>query len=635
MAAELSLARFISLFGRGAHMYRHRHSFAARVWVGPVAAAIVLSAAVPAIAQTADNVVVVINEASEASQKVGEYYARKRSIASSHVIRIRTSTDEAVERAVYTATIEQPVGAALARGGLQDRVLYVVLTKGIPLQIKATGSGADGASVDSELTMLYRRLTGAAVPVDGRIDNPYFLGDQSPEAVTPFSHRRFDIYLVTRLDAFTVDDVLALIDRGSSPSRDGHIVLDQQDRLVSRAGEDWLAAAAKRLITQGHGSRVVLETTPKGARGISPVLGYYSWGSSDPRNRVRTVDMDFVPGSLAAAFVGSGARTFREPPVDWAPTDRTDRAAFFADSSQSLIGDLIREGATGVAGYVAEPQFPGFVRPQILFPVYLAGANLAEAFYAAIPDLSWQAVIIGDPLCAPFRTRSLTRSQIDDGIDAVSLLPKLFLERRLKIVAHASQVADMKAVALALRGDVLLARGQRTAARQAFEEATRLAPQFSSAQLQLAMLLDQSGNIDAAIERYRRVLALQRQNALAMNNLAYRLAVDRKSPAEALPLAKRAVELVPTDPSFLDTLAWVQHLLGDRAAAAKTMSAALKYSPADGDVRLRAAVIYAASGARAVAEDQLAAALRLKPSLEGSADVKRLKQQLDRLATER
>jgi hypothetical protein len=43
------------------------------------------------------------------------------------------------------------------------------------------------------------------------------------------------------------------------------------------------------------------------------------------------------------------------------------------------------------------------VRPQTLFPAYLSGFNLAESFYLSIPALSWQTVVIGDPLCRPFK----------------------------------------------------------------------------------------------------------------------------------------------------------------------------------------------------------------------------------------
>ena len=46
-------------------------------------------------------------------------------------------------------------------------------------------------------------------------------------------------------------------------------------------------------------------------------MGYFSWGSTDPQNRVRAVKMDFVPGAIGATFVSTDARTFKEPPADW------------------------------------------------------------------------------------------------------------------------------------------------------------------------------------------------------------------------------------------------------------------------------------------------------------------------------
>ena len=51
------------------------------------------------------------------------------------------------------------------------------------------------------------------------------------------------------------------------------------------------------------------------------------------------------------------------------------------------------------------------VRPQILFPAYLRGFNLAEA-YTAMPYLSWQTIVIGDPLCTPVPRRTLLTEEI-------------------------------------------------------------------------------------------------------------------------------------------------------------------------------------------------------------------------------
>lgn len=591
-------------------------------------------AAAPARAQTADNVAVVVNDESPVSQRIADYYVRKRAIPGTHVLRIRTAPQERIERADYVSQIEAPIAAALTRAGLQDRVLYLVLTKGVPLRINGTGQATGTqASVDSELTLLYRRMTGQQLSPAGRIDNPYYLAARDLATLAPFSHRQHDIFLVTRLDAFTEKEVFALIDRGSAPVRDGRIVLDQQDRLVNRTGEEWLAAAARRLSAQGESERVLLESTVKGVRDVASVLGYFSWGGNDPRNRARKLNLGFVPGALAATFASSDARTFQEPPATWVPTEGSASSTRFADSGQTLIGDLIREGATGVAGQVAEPFLESSVRPEILFPAYLGGANLAEAFYAAIPHLSWQTVVIGDPLCAPFRQKSLTRSELESPVDDVTLLPGLFASRRLAVTTKAWPGASPKAIGQLVRGEVLLARGDVAAGRVALETATAESPQLSGAQLQLALFFDQAGQFDAAIDRYRKVIAHQPNNAVALNNLAYRLAVDRNAAAEALVFAARAAKLAPQDATVLDTLAWVQHLLGDDAAAAKTMAAALKHAPQHPEIRLHAAVIYAALGVKAVAEEQLKEAIRLDPSLAEGAVVAGVRRQLERLGT--
>ena len=72
---------------------------------------------------------------------------------------------------------------------------------------------------------------------------------------------------------------------------------------------------------------------------------------------------------------------------------------FFAGSPQGLIADLIHQGATGASGNTYEPFLGACVRPDYLFPAYYQGRNLAESYYIAMPALSWQGVVVGDPLC--------------------------------------------------------------------------------------------------------------------------------------------------------------------------------------------------------------------------------------------
>ena len=134
-----------------------------------------LLAAAPARAQTAENVAVVINEASPESRQIGEAYVKARGIPAANVIRLQTTTDETIQPNAYLATIQTPIATSLTRNNSFDRILYIVLTKGIPLRVLGTG-GPEGtvASVDSELTLLYRRLTGRTVLTRGKVANPYF-----------------------------------------------------------------------------------------------------------------------------------------------------------------------------------------------------------------------------------------------------------------------------------------------------------------------------------------------------------------------------------------------------------------------------------------------------------------------------
>ena len=593
-------------------------------------ALLVLAYAPGASAQSGENVAVVINDLSPESQKIGMAYVSARSIPSANVLHIRTATTETVDRVTFIRTIAGPIVAALAREGLQDRVLYIVLTKGIPLRVNGTvGQNGTMASVDSEITLLYRGMAGEAIRDTSVIANPYYLGDRDITEARPFTHHGLDIFLVSRLDAYTVDEAMRLIEKGASPQAGGKVVLDQRDALVNRTGETWLELAAERLAAQGLGEQVVLETTPKPARGITDVIGYFSWGSTDPQNRVRTSGMSFAPGAIAAAFVGSDARTFREPSAAWIPTgDANNRTSWHEGSPESLVGDLIREGVTGAAGYVSQPFLNGTIRPQILFPAYAAGFNLVEAFYLAMPFLSWQTIVIGDPLTRPFPRKSLSRAEIEEGFDPVTELPALFSKQRMAIVMKQSPGIPERAVALRLRAEYYTIRGDTNAARAAIDDAIELAPRFTLALLQRASLEEAADRRDAAMKTYEQVLEIDPNQVVALNNLAHARAVYGKMPKEALPLAERAVAQAPGSPVVLETLAWIQHLLGDSARAAKTMEAVARANLPNPEVRLHAAIVFAAAGSRGLAQKELALALKLDPKLADDPKVKELQRQL-------
>ena len=242
-------------------------------------------------AQTGANVLVVYNDAVPGSARIAERYAERREVPAEQRLRVTTVTTDEITRPDFERQIQAPIADWLQRHQAQDRILYIVLTKGMPLRIGGTmGRSGTIASVDSELTLLYRRMTGAFVPPTGSIGNPYFPANGTAEGAPRFSHALGDIYLVTRLDGFTIEDALGLIDRAAAPAKDGRILLDQRAGLGD-VPNGWLAAAAKALEAAGFGDRVTLESTSRVLDHQDGVLGYYSWGSNDPAQTGRRPDL--------------------------------------------------------------------------------------------------------------------------------------------------------------------------------------------------------------------------------------------------------------------------------------------------------------------------------------------------------
>jgi tetratricopeptide (TPR) repeat protein len=309
-----------------------------------------------------------------------------------------------------------------------------------------------------------------------------------------------------------------------------------------------------------------------------------------------------------------------------------DRTAWFEGSPHSLIGDLIREGVTGVVGYVGEPYFEGVARPQILFSAYLAGLNLIESFYLALPHLSWQAVVVGDPLCAPF-PRMATAEAADLAPPLVSQtgLPLFFSDRRVQVVSEVNRDVSRAAAASWVQAIDLRDRGDLEGARRAVERTIEVPPNAIGPRLEFARLLEMQEQFEAANDEYRKILKLQPRQLVALNNLAYSLSVHLSRPEDALPLARQAAALNPQNASILDTLAWIEHQLGDHVTASKRLAEAVRRDPAHPDIRLHAAIVYAALEAWPEAERELKEAVRLNPASEESDQVRDLRQRLLKL----
>lgn len=354
-------------------------------------------------------VAIVANRTDSASLRIADRYARSRDIASTHVLRLPLPRDEHISRRTFESRILEPLEEWWRQTPESERPTYLVLTRGVPHGVQGSG-GFDGtrASVDSELALLPRWAAGDSIRLEGRIRNPFFGPLHEPGF--PADPLAEGIVLVTRLTGFSEATALDLITRGKRASesapppgppatQSGVVLLDQKSGNTN-LGEHSLRMASRRIAALGQAA--LLDSTSRFRTHVSsPLLGYASWGSNDSSYRRRT-SFSWLPGAIATTFVSSSARTFRQPPAGWHPGPSQKDEHKFGGSTQSLIADLLESGATGGIGNVYEPYLDACARPDQLFPAYLSGRNLAEAAYLSIPFLSWQTVVVGDPLCSPF-----------------------------------------------------------------------------------------------------------------------------------------------------------------------------------------------------------------------------------------
>lgn len=345
-------------------------------------------------AQGPANVLVVINDNSSLSRDIGEYYARRRQVPMSNICRLRTTTNENIPREDYNREIAGPVAQYLRRNRLTESILYIVITQGVPLRIPTiTGKdmGVDGAAVDSELALLYSDMhSGMPHPIAGSVPNPFF-GKKDAK----FTHPQFPIYLVTRLAAYDFDGVKGMIDRALQASNRGKFVIDMRDS-GDEAGNDWLRDAALLLPKE----RTVVDQSGQVLYNQTDVIGFASWGSNDNHRHERFLGFHWLPGAIMTEYVSTNARTFRRPPDNWNIGTWGDQNTWFDGSPQTMTADYILEGATGASGNVDEPYLVMNPRPDLLLPAYYHGRNLAESYYLSMRGLSWQEIVVGDPLCS-------------------------------------------------------------------------------------------------------------------------------------------------------------------------------------------------------------------------------------------
>jgi Flp pilus assembly protein TadD len=128
-------------------------------------------------------------------------------------------------------------------------------------------------------------------------------------------------------------------------------------------------------------------------------------------------------------------------------------------------------------------------------------------------------------------------------------------------------------------------------------------PEDVAVTMALANSLQMSQNVDEAMQYYHKILQLDPDNAVALNNIAWQMRED--DPVKALEYARHAVSVAPDSPAVLDTLAVIEFINKDYKQAQRSVERALRHSPDNPSMLYHSAMISAAIGDKASAIELL------------------------------
>jgi hypothetical protein len=371
----------------------------------------------------------------------------------------------------YTTLVRAPFVACLAALPQPDEIDYIVTVKGLvdKVLIDAVPNGYT-TSLESMLAVGAAYSLDDGTELAGRAQffypdadfwvptyaNPVFIagepepGDYSPDAIVgsemfasatrivrtseqPASYRRMDVpdggrlpipgaseetihyggelFIATRLDAFTYDEVHELIDRGVSsdgtfPTAQILCMKAEDDARGQRDAE--CEFATEHLALAGFTATYL----PKfiGDLADHEVTAYFT-GAAELHQAID--GNTYVPGAIVSNITSAGSI-----PANFECS--RDGTTCPLDEDQTSNAFFVRAGATGVEGAVTEPTTLGFPRAGTLL-FYTFGYNLAESYFFNTSVVYWQNSIVGDPLASPFAERPVVTVYHDADADPPSL----------------------------------------------------------------------------------------------------------------------------------------------------------------------------------------------------------------------
>jgi hypothetical protein len=220
---------------------------------------------------------------------------------------------------------------------------------------------------------------------------------------------------------------------------------------------------------------------------------------------------------------------------------------------------------TATVGNVFEPYLELTHRPHLFLRALARGATLAEAAYFSLPELSWQAILIGDPLYRPFAVT------LDEQLADLTKLPARYASYAVLRRIHELDAADRRDEAMVLArsaqrqvpslalglalSDLLREADDRDGAASAlgFVALLQTLPtdEWALAR-EAARQLERLGRPARAVELWRTLLAIEALPAelrVAWLGEAAKVATVANNPTQATEWGRALAELAPPVPA--------------------------------------------------------------------------------------
>lgn len=353
-----------------------------------------------------DSVAILYNNQEPESEELARTYALARNIPRSNLVGLELSKKGEITRKEYNDSLRDPLLALFKSrdwwqmGKTRDgqilpgssKITTLVCMRGVPYKIKRAAvpqqpnaklpkhfSKANEAAVDSELAIVGVQN----LPTLGPINNAYFKKDIGiASAKLPF------MLLVGRIDAPSYAICKRMIYDAIETEKRGLWGMCYLDFAKKGAGyligDQWLGSIAK--LNEQTGIPTVTDRNKQTYTTNYPMNNaalYYGWYTTHRNGPLLNPNFKFRRGAVAVHLHSYSASNLRDANKNW-------------------TGPILAKGAAATIGNIYEPYLHLTHHLDIFHDRLIKGYSLVEASYMACPSLSWQNVVLGDPLYRPF-----------------------------------------------------------------------------------------------------------------------------------------------------------------------------------------------------------------------------------------